>query len=131
MTKDQVVSVIDKFPEDGVHKVDLDNPDVCINVEVSPLFCGVAFLKNWAHHKKYNVTAVMNPEAHQKDVDMQKKQNQDKKKEEKKKAADDEKKEEAPKSLEEKKEEPAKAEEKKESVAAEETDAATPEKAAA
>lgn len=103
--KMKVLEVIDQWS--GGAKVSLDNPDICITVELNPLFCGVGLLKNWNKYDKYNLNALINPEQSKKEREAMKARQA--KVEADKKAAEEKKEEKA----EEKKEEEKK-EEKKE-----------------
>lgn len=59
ISKDDVLKVVDQW-SDGC-PVSIDNPDMCIVVEVNPLFAGVGLLKEWKKYSKYNVDALQNP----------------------------------------------------------------------
>ncbi|CAD7938217.1 unnamed protein product [Amoebophrya sp. A25] len=67
LTKDAILKVIDQW-SDG-HPVSIDKPDVCINVEVNPLFMGVGLLAKWEKYHKYNVQSIMNPDAAKKEAE--------------------------------------------------------------
>lgn len=95
--KTKVLEVIDQYS--GGAKVSLDNPDICITVELNPLFCGVGLLKNWQKFDKYNLNALINPEQSKKEREAMKVRQQ--KVEAEKKAAEEKK---AEKKKEEKKE---------------------------
>ncbi|CAD7932989.1 unnamed protein product [Amoebophrya sp. A120] len=61
INKDLILQVIDQWT-DG-YKVSLDNPEVCIQIEVNPVFIGLALIDNhqWGKFIKYNVQSVLNP----------------------------------------------------------------------
>lgn len=64
LKKDMVLEVLDKIVADCgvVHKVNINDPDKCILVEVNPLFCGVSVVECWGPMKKYNLHQLANPE---------------------------------------------------------------------
>jgi len=62
LKKEAVLSVIDDLVSKDRHKVNLNDPEKCILVEVNPLFCGVSVLPQWAELKKYNLHALTSPE---------------------------------------------------------------------
>lgn len=62
LKKEAVLSVIDSFWSKERHKVNLNDPEKCILVEVNPLFCGISILPRWAELRKYNLHALTSSE---------------------------------------------------------------------
>jgi len=62
LKKEAVLKVIDELVSKDRHKVNLNDPQKCILVEVNPLFCGVTILPRWAELKKYNLHALTSAE---------------------------------------------------------------------
>eukprot|EP00392_Amoebophrya_sp_AT5.2_P017016 g17331.t1 len=124
ITKEGLLDVIDKFSE-GL-KVSIDNPDVCILVDVNPVFMGVSLVKNgaWGKFAKYNLQNIQYPEKYEAEKQKQKAVREEK---EGGKKVEEEKKEEGAAAVQKKEEQETAAENKPEPVASAEKKEAVPE----
>lgn len=61
LKKDAVLAIIDELVAKDRHKVNINNPTICILVEVNPLFCGLSIVSRWGELRKYNLHALTAP----------------------------------------------------------------------
>jgi len=60
--KEAVLEVLDSIAPKDRHKVNLNDPEKCVVVQVNTLWCGLSIVPHWAALKKYNLNALITPQ---------------------------------------------------------------------